>query len=173
MERETDGPRPGGPAAFGKAVELRLLSRLLEEGFEVYVPLVDEGVDAVVRWGDGAFLPLQIKATSRRARPEDAGLFAAIRFRAGCWYLLYAEALDTLWLLSAEELEALASRSRRGRGAGQRHVQLAGYRRDAEGRPRLLERGRAYVAHDLSRLREASAGAWGHGRRCHGKEVRP
>ncbi len=137
--------------AFGRAVELRFLAQVLEEGFEAYVPLVDQGVDAVVRWGEGAFVPVQIKASSARARPEDAGLFAALRPRAGCWHVFHVALLEAWWLFSPEELAEAAGRD----GDGAWCVQLTGMR---DGRPYPLERFRHLVVAGFARLREASLG---------------
>ncbi|HKB44733.1 MAG TPA: hypothetical protein VKC90_10090 [Chitinophagaceae bacterium] len=50
-------------AGFGKRMEFFVISKMLEQGLDVYIPLVDDfGIDAIVRKGDGSFVELQIKA---------------------------------------------------------------------------------------------------------------
>ena len=45
----------------GKIGELHVFNELLKKGLTPYVPLVDDGVDAIVRFADGRTLDLQIK----------------------------------------------------------------------------------------------------------------
>lgn len=66
-------------AAHGKASELKVAARLLESGFEVYVPLVDCGVDMVVRRRsprDTGYIELQVKSAEKltqfRGVPEPS-----------------------------------------------------------------------------------------------------
>ncbi|MBN1365557.1 MAG: hypothetical protein JW976_12175 [Syntrophaceae bacterium] len=66
-------------AGFGKRIEYWIIGRMLKEGLDIYVPLVDDdAIDAVVKRPDGAFITVQIKARSRDVIEGDAALFAAI-----------------------------------------------------------------------------------------------
>ena len=66
-------------AGFGKRMEYYVMGRMLNEGIDIYVPLIDDnGIDAVVRKKDGTFIELQIKARSEDVVFGDAALFAAI-----------------------------------------------------------------------------------------------
>ena len=47
----------------GKQGELLVFGELLKRGAQLYTPVVDIGVDAVVRGEDGAYIELQVKAT--------------------------------------------------------------------------------------------------------------
>ena len=50
-------------AGFGKRMEYWTIGRMLRDGLDVYVPLVDDdAIDAVVRRSDGTFITMQIKA---------------------------------------------------------------------------------------------------------------
>ncbi len=52
-------------ASFGKRIEYWIIGRMLKEGLDVYVPLVDDdAIDAVIRKPDGSFITVQIKARS-------------------------------------------------------------------------------------------------------------
>lgn len=66
-------------AGFGKRMEYNLVGKMLMEGLDVYLPLVDDhGVDCVIKKEDGTFIEIQIKARSNEVTFGDAGLFAAI-----------------------------------------------------------------------------------------------
>lgn len=47
----------------GKLGELIVFGELIRRGAELYIPVVDTGVDAVVRGKSGQFVEIQIKAT--------------------------------------------------------------------------------------------------------------
>ena len=66
-------------AGFGKRVEYNLIGKMLMEGLDVYVPLVDDhGVDCVIKKEDGTFIEVQIKARSNEVKFGDGALFSAI-----------------------------------------------------------------------------------------------
>ena len=47
---------------FGKRMEYFVISKMLEQGLDVYIPLIDDnGIDAVIRKQDGSFVEVQIK----------------------------------------------------------------------------------------------------------------
>jgi hypothetical protein len=49
-------------AGFGKRIEFWIIGRMLKEGLDVYVPLVDDNaIDAVIRKPNGSFIEVQIK----------------------------------------------------------------------------------------------------------------
>lgn len=53
-------------AAFGKRIEYWIIGRMLKEGLDVYIPLVDDhAVDAIVKRHDGSTALIQIKARSK------------------------------------------------------------------------------------------------------------
>jgi hypothetical protein len=61
-------------AGFGRPIEYWIIGRMLKEGLDVYVPLVDDfGIDAVVRRPSGEFVECQIKARSRDVNFEFRG----------------------------------------------------------------------------------------------------
>ncbi|MDE2320603.1 MAG: hypothetical protein KGL31_01615, partial [candidate division NC10 bacterium] len=66
-------------AGFWKRIEYWIIGRMLKEGMDVYVPLVDDhAVDAIIRRRDGSIAMVQNKARSRDVIEDDAALFAAI-----------------------------------------------------------------------------------------------
>ena len=66
-------------ASFGKRIEYNLIGRMLMDGLDVYVPLVDDhGVDCIVKNKKGKFIEIQIKARSEK-QTDRAALFANIK----------------------------------------------------------------------------------------------
>ena len=60
-------------------MEYNLVGKMLMEGLDVYLPLVDDhGADRVIKKEDGTFIEIQIKARSNEVTFGDAGLFEAI-----------------------------------------------------------------------------------------------
>ena len=70
-------------AGFGKRMEYNLVGKMLMEGLDVYMPLVDDhGVDCVIKKEDGTFIEVQIKARSNEAKmpeKEASGLMEIVR----------------------------------------------------------------------------------------------
>ena len=75
-------------------MEFFVISKMLEQGLDVYIPIVDDfGIDAVIRKKDGSFIELQIKARSNDVKFGDAALFAAIthEVRNNYYFLFYSQ----------------------------------------------------------------------------------
>ena len=93
-------------AGFGRRMEYWIIGRMLKEGLDVYVPLVDDfGIDAIIRKRDDTFIELQIKARSSTVIPGDAALFSAISHplvRKNYFFIFYAERMDSMWIMSSE-----------------------------------------------------------------------
>jgi hypothetical protein len=63
-------------AGFGKRIEFWVIGRMLKEGLDVYVPLLDDNaIDAVIRRPDGSFVEVQTKAA---VSGGQRALFSAI-----------------------------------------------------------------------------------------------
>jgi hypothetical protein len=96
-------------AAFGKRIEYWIIGRMLKEGIDVYVPLVDDhAVDAIIKRQDGSTALIQIKARSKEVVAGDAALFAAIphdEVRLNYWFVFYSERMDMTWIMSSAEFD--------------------------------------------------------------------
>ncbi|MDP1694181.1 MAG: hypothetical protein Q8L34_01445 [Candidatus Woesearchaeota archaeon] len=57
----------------GKKTELMIASHLIDNDLEVYLPVVDTGIDMLVRKGDGAIVELQVK--SRDFKDDEGDFF--------------------------------------------------------------------------------------------------
>lgn len=120
-------------AGFGKRIEYWIVGRMLKEGMDVYMPLVDDhAVDAIVRRADGSIALIQIKARSKDVVEGDAALFAAIQHdhREHYWFVFYSERLDLMWIMTSEEFVDLAVQNKSGKNAGKRSIWFNGAKRN-------------------------------------------
>ena len=116
-------------AGFGKRMEYYVISKMLKEGLDVYIPLIDDfGIDAVIRKHDGSFVEIQIKARSKDVLFGDAALFAAITHepRNNYYFVFYSERIDKTWILSSEEFIKEAVQNKTGKNAGKRSIWFNG-----------------------------------------------
>ena len=116
-------------AGFGKRMEYYVISKMLKEGLDVYIPIVDDfAIDAIIRKPDGAFIELQIKARSTDVAFGDAALFAAIthEHRSNYYFVFYSERLDKMWILSSEEFITEAVQNKTGKNIGLRSIWFNG-----------------------------------------------
>jgi len=120
-------------AAFGKRMEYWIIGRMLKEGLDLYLPLVDDdAIDAVVRRPDGKFVTVQIKARSKDVIEGDAALFAAIphEIRENYWWVFYSERMDTTWIMTSLEFVKASVQNKTGKNKGRRSIWFNGTRRD-------------------------------------------
>ncbi len=116
-------------AGFGKRMEYFVLGRMLKEGLDIYVPLVDDfGIDAVIRKSDGSFIELQIKARSQDVVFGDAALFAAIthEVRSNYYFVFYSARLDKTWIMSSQEFCNDSVLNKSGKNVGKRSIWFNG-----------------------------------------------
>ena len=148
-------------AGFGKRIEYWIIGRMLKEGLDVYVPLVDDhAVDAIVKRHDGSTALIQIKARSKDVVPGDAALFAAIPHevvRRDYWFVFYSERMDMTWLMTSDEFDELAVKNKTGKNIGLRSIWFNGKKTSKE-TGKLVEHCKPqwekFIAHDFSRIRD-------------------
>ncbi len=122
-------------AGFGKRIEYNLIGKMLMEGLDVYVPLVDDhGVDCIVKREDGTFIEIQIKARSKDVNDGDAALFAAIthELTENFYFVFYSERMDLMWILSSEEFIRECATNKNGKNEGKRSIWFNGNRINKE-----------------------------------------
>ena len=56
----------------GKSAEYFVFSELIKRGADLYLPVIDTGIDAIIRRKDGTYLEIQVKSTQEE---EQAGYF--------------------------------------------------------------------------------------------------
>ena len=145
-------------AGFGKRMEYNLIGKMLMEGLDVYVPLVDDhGVDCIIKKSDGTFIEVQIKARSKESNDGDAALFAAIthEHRENFYFVFFSERLDMMWILSSEEFLKECVTNKNGKNKGRRTIWFNGNRIDkatGEKKEYCKPQFEKYVAADFSRF---------------------
>ncbi len=132
-------------ASFGKRQEYSVVARLLKEGMDVYMTLIDDqGIDCVVRKDSKTYYDIQIKARSKDALPIDAGRFAAMTIvdpRPNYYFIFYSEQADRLWIMPSEDLVKIASRNKQGNNIGKYHILFTGVK---EGKVYPLDKFKKY-----------------------------
>lgn len=145
-------------AGFGKRMEYWIIGKMIRDGLDVYVPLVDDmGIDAIVRKPDGSFGEVQIKARSKNVIPGDAALFAAMphEFRDNYWFVFYSERMDTMWIMTSEEFIKESNQNKKGINVGKRSIWFNGKRKNkktGEYTEYTKPRFQKYIAKDFSRI---------------------
>ena len=145
-------------AGFGKRMEYNLVGKMLMEGLDVYLPLVDDhGVDCVIKKEDGTFIEVQIKARSNEVAEGDAALFAAIthELTPNFYFVFYSERLNSMWIMSSEEFLSECVTNKNGNNKGERRIWFNGKRTDkASGRKveYCKKQFEKYICHDFSRF---------------------
>lgn len=120
-------------AGFGRRIEYWIIGKMLKEGLDVYVPLVDDNaIDAVVRRTDGSFVEVQIKARSLDVAEGDCALFAAIphELRTNYWFVFYSERMDTIWIMTSAEFCAMSNQNKNGVNKGLRSIWFNGKKKN-------------------------------------------
>jgi hypothetical protein len=150
-------------AGFGRRMEYWIISKMLREGLDVYVPLVDDfGIDAVIRKQDNQFIEVQIKARSKIVVEGDAALFAAIdhpSLRRSYYFIFYSERLDKTWIMSSEQFIAEAVQNKSGANKGRRSIWFNGTKMDQTTKKKIeypKERFNKYLADDFSIFRQVA-----------------
>ena len=145
-------------AGFGKRMEYNLVGKMLMEGLDCYLPLVDDhGVDCIIKKEDGTFIEIQIKARSNSVTYGDAALFAAIthEFTPNFYFVFYSERLDTMWIMSSEEFLEECVTNKNGNNIGKRSIWFNGKRTNkqtGEKTEYCYPRFDKYIAKDFSRF---------------------
>ena len=141
-------------ASFGKRIEFWVIGKMLKEGLDIYIPLVDDmGIDGIVRKKNGTFLEIQIKGRSKNIERGHSGVFANIRhdeIRKDYYFVFYAERMDTIWIMSSEEFINNSGQNKKGKNVGTRTIQLNGVKGNEEfTKPEFKK----YVATNFDRLK--------------------
>jgi len=58
----------------GAIGEYIVIGEFLKLGFDVYLPVVDQGIDCIIRTDNGKFFEIQIKTRHTEKKQENTGL---------------------------------------------------------------------------------------------------
>lgn len=144
-------------AGFGKRMEYSILGKMLMEGLDCYVPLVDDhGVDCIIKKGDGTYIEVQIKARSSEVAEGDAALFSAITHEKteNFYFVFYSERLGLTWILSSEEFLKECVTNKTGKNAGRKSIWFNGNKKDENGikKEYCKPQYEKYICQDFSRF---------------------
>lgn len=145
-------------AGFGKRMEYMLIGKMLMEGLDVYVPLIDDhGVDCVIKKENGTYIEIQIKARSAESGYGDAALFGPIVHepRENYYFLFYSERMKTMWILSSKEFLDECYTNNTGKHAGKHVIWFNGKRKNkdtGESEEYCKERFQPYIVDDFRRF---------------------
>ena len=140
-------------------MEYWIIGRMLKEGIDVYVPLVDDhAVDAIIKRKDGTTALIQIKARSKEVIAGDAALFAAIphdEVRVNYWFVFYSERMDKTWIMTSAEFDQEAVKNKTGKNIGLRSIWFNGKRKNiltGVSEEYCKPQWEKYLADDFSRI---------------------
>ncbi len=120
-------------AGFGKRMEFYIIGKMLKEGLDCYIPLVDDfGIDVVVRRSNGSFIEVQIKARSNNVKEGDSALFAAMthEYRNNYYFIFYSERINATWIMSSDEFLSEYVTNKSGNNEGKRSIWLNERKKD-------------------------------------------
>ncbi len=141
-------------ASFGKRIEHYLIGKMLKEGLDLFIPMVDDdAIDVVVKRPDGKYVEVQIKARSKQVKQGSAALFAAIehRLRENYWFVFYSERMDMMWIMSSNEFIKETSQNKGGKNIGKRRIRFNQSNKSGIERPK--EKFEKYLAENFDRIR--------------------
>jgi hypothetical protein len=141
-------------AGFGKRIEYYVVSLMLKEGLDVFLPMIDDdAIDAVVKRPNGQYVEIQIKARSKDVIFGDAALFAAIEHehRPNYWFIFYSERINKIWILSSQEFIDEAVQNKTGKNAGKRSIWFNG-KNTKQQTEHVKPQFEKYVVNDFSRI---------------------
>jgi len=142
-------------AAFGKRIEYYVVSLMLKEGLDIFLPMVDDdAIDAVVKRPDGKYVEIQIKAISKDVKFGTAGLFAAIehKHRGNYWFVFFCERIDnTILIMSSNEFIKEARQNKSGKNIGKRTIWFSGQNTKLN-QEFIKPQFQKYIVKDFSRI---------------------
>ena len=146
-------------ASFGKRMEYYVIGKMLKEGLDCYMPLIDDdGIDVVIRKQSGEYIEVQIKARSKDVKDGNAALFAAMRHevRKNYYFVFYSERLNTILIMNSEEYLQECVTNKTGNNAGKRSIWFNGHRINRETGEKeeyIRPQFERYIAKDFSRFK--------------------
>jgi len=141
-------------AGFGKRIEHYVISLMLKEGLDVFLPMIDDdAIDAVVKKPNGEYVEIQIKARSKDINFGDAALFAAIEhdYRKNYWFIFFAERINTILIMSSKEFVREAAQNKNGKNAGKRTIWFNG-KNTKENTEHIKPQFEKYVVTNFNRI---------------------
>lgn len=110
--------------SLGKSIEHKVVSEMLLEGYEVFLPVADDdGVDLVAKTLNGNIVEVQVKASFKTSQ---CGLFSAISHnpRANFYFVFFVVQLNKTWIIPSADFVKLASCNTKGKNKGKYSIDI-------------------------------------------------
>ena len=146
-------------AGFGKQMEYWIISLMLKEGLDIYVPFVDDdAIDLIIKKPDGTFIEIQISARSKTIAMGHAANFSMIshKKRKNYFFVFYSERLNMFWIMSSVEFLKHSKQNKTGKYIGKRAISFNSKKKDKKtGKytESLYPHLNKYIATDFSRFK--------------------
>ncbi len=102
----------------GKLAELMVFGELIRRGADLYLPVVDIGIDAILRQKNGKYVEIQVKSTKAK---DQAGYFNASFEPRGNLFIVCVEMSredegeqPEVWIIPSTEFEKYAYKTKEG-----------------------------------------------------------
>ncbi len=141
-------------ASFGKRIEHYLIGKMLKEGLDLFIPMIDDdAIDVVVKRPDGKYVEVQIKARSKQVKQGNAALFSAIEheLRKNYWFVFYSERMDMMWIMSSNEFIEETYQNKGGKHIKQHRIRFNQNNKSGIERPK--EKFKKYLAENFDRIK--------------------
>ncbi len=138
----------------GKSAEYFVFSELIKRGADLYLPIIDTGIDAVVRLEDGTYLDIQVKSTTKEMWTPDAWVPdnpKLLKRRFIVWVdMSKSEETPEIWVFPGEIFNAYSTKIGAEQNGTNRRLDLSATRKgDDQPRCVLLKKYRAPKAWEL------------------------
>ena len=97
----------------GKGAELLVFSELIKRGADLFIPVIDKGIDAVIRKSNGTYLEIQIKSTQEDDQSGYFNVYDIENHNEETFYIIcvdmnekkIVEGKPNIWVLSAKDFK--------------------------------------------------------------------
>ncbi len=102
----------------GKRGEYRVIGKLMEKGFTVYVPVLDiEGIDCIIKNDMGRLIEIQIKTRNKKDSNNRQFKLKFLNSHQDLFICCYFIDTDELWAIPSIQFDKIAYKNRYGERA--------------------------------------------------------
>ena len=102
----------------GKRGEYRVVGKLMESGFTVYVPILDiEGIDCIIKNDTGRLIEIQIKTRNKKDSNNRQFKLRSLKPHQDLFICCYFIDTDELWAIPSIQFDKIAYRNKYGERA--------------------------------------------------------
>ena len=102
----------------GKRGEYRVIGKLMESGFTVYVPILDiEGIDCIIKNDTGRLIEIQIKTRNKKDSDNRQFKLKSLRPHKDLFICCYMIDTNEIWMIPSPYFDRIAYTNRYGERA--------------------------------------------------------